>query len=94
MTDVTLTDVQDYMRGMTARHGFTTDPHTQMTLIVEEIGELARVVKLVSRGQLSEEDTARLDEALRDLGREMWRRSGHAHDVPGVSGQTREGSDG
>jgi NTP pyrophosphatase (non-canonical NTP hydrolase) len=55
---VTLADLQIYMRDMTTRHGFTHDPHAQMTLLVEEIGELARVVKQVSRGQLDPADYA------------------------------------
>ena len=53
-----LADVQLYMRDMTTRHGFTTDPHNQMTLIAEEVGELARVVKQVARGQLDPADYA------------------------------------
>jgi NTP pyrophosphatase (non-canonical NTP hydrolase) len=53
-----LADLQLYMWDMTARHGFTTDPHNQMTLLVEEIGELARVVKQVGRGHLDPADFA------------------------------------
>ena len=55
---VTLADLQTYMRDMTERHGFTHDPHTQMTLLVEEVGELARVVKQVARCQLDPSDFA------------------------------------
>jgi NTP pyrophosphatase (non-canonical NTP hydrolase) len=56
--DMTLADVQAYMRDMTARHGFTTDPHNQVTLMLEEFGELARVVKQIARGQLDPSDYA------------------------------------
>lgn len=53
-----LADLQTYMRDMTAKHGFSRDPYAQFTCLVEEVGELARVVKQVNRGQLDPADYA------------------------------------